>query len=152
MAWGAVYAQYLEQMDKVENFSNTLSVSRTLLKNGAVVSPDALKVGDRITVRLTISVDRDMDFVQIKDERAACMEPVDVLSSYCWRNGVGYYQVTKDESTFFFFDQLRKGMHVLEYDVFIMAEGEYLQGIVSAQSVYAPEFGGHSVSQRMRVK
>ena len=152
MAWGAVYAQYLEQMDKVETFSNTLSVSRTILKNGKVVSPNALKVGDRITVRLTISVDRDMDFVQIKDERAACMEPVDVLSSYCWRNGVGYYQVTKDASTFFFFDQLRKGKHVLEYDTFIMAEGEYLQGIVSAQSVYAPEFGGHSVSQRMRVK
>jgi hypothetical protein len=152
MAWGAVYAQYLEQMDKVETFSNTLSVSRTLLKHGAVVSPNALKVGDRITVRLTISVDRDMDFVQIKDVRAACMEPVDVLSSYSWRNGIGYYQVTKDASTFFFFDQMRKGMHVLEYDVFIMAEGEYLQGIVSAQSVYAPEFGGHSVSQRMRVK
>ena len=152
MAWGAVYAQYLEQMDKVETFSNTLSVSRTILKNGKVVSPDALKVGDRITVRLTISVDRDMDFVQIKDERAACMEPVDVLSSYCWRNGVGYYQVTKDASTFFFSDQLPKGKHVLEYDTFIMAEGEYLQGIVSAQSVYAPEFGGHSVSQRMRVK
>ena len=152
MAWGAVYAQYLEQMDKVENFSNALSVSRTLLKNGAVVSPDVLKVGDRITVRLTISVDRDMDFVQIKDERAACMEPVDVLSSYCWRNGVGYYQVTKDASTYFYFDQLRKGKHVLEYDTFIMAEGVYLQGIVSAQSVYAPEFGGYSVSQRMRVK
>lgn len=152
MAWGAVYAQYFEQMDKVETFSNTLSVSRTLLKNGKVVSPDALKVGDRITVRLTISVVRDMDFVQIKDERAACMEPVDVLSSYSWRNGIGYYQVTKDASTFFFLDQLRKGKHVLEYDTFIMAEGEYLQGIVSAQSVYAPEFGGHSVSQRMRVK
>lgn len=152
MAWGAVYAQYLEQMDKVEAFSNALSVSRTLLKNGAVISPDALKVGDRITVRLTVSVDRDMDFVQVKDERSACMEPVDVLSSYCWRNGMGYYQVTKDASTFFFFDQLRKGMHVLEYDIYIMAEGEYLQGMVSAQSVYAPEFGGHSASQRMIVK
>ena len=152
MAWGAVYAQYLEQMNKVETFSNTLSVSRTLLKHGAVVSPDVLKVGDRITVRLTISVDRDMDFVQIKDERAACMEPVDVLSSYCWRNGVGYYQVTKDASTYFYFDQLRKGKHVLEYDTFIMAEGVYLQGIVSVQSVYAPEFGSHSASQRMIVK
>ena len=152
MAWGAVYAQYLEQMNKVENFSNALSVSRTLLKNGAVVSPDVLKVGDRITVRLTISVDRDMDFVLIKDERAACMEPVDVLSSYCWRNGVGYYQVTKDASTYFYFDQLRKGKHVLEYETFIMAEGVYLQGIVSVQSVYAPEFGSHSASQRMIVK
>ena len=152
MAWGAVYAQYLEQMDKVDTFSNALSVSRTLLKNGTVISPDALEVGDRITVRLTVSVDRDMDFVQIKDERSACMEPVDVLSSYCWRNGIGYYQVTKDASTFFFFDQLRKGIHVLEYDAYIMAEGEYQQGIVSAQSVYAPEFGGHSASQRMIVK
>ena len=64
----------------------------------------------------------------------------------------GYYQITKDASTFFSFDKLRKGTHVLEYDVFIMAEGKYLQGIVSVQSVYAPEFGGHSASQRMIVK
>lgn len=152
MAWGAVYAQFLERMDKVEAYSNGLSVSRTLLKDGTTVSLDALKVGDRITVRLTISADRDMDFVQLKDERASCMEPVDVLSSYRWNKGFGYYQVTKDASTLFFFDQLRKGTHVLEYDVFITAEGVYQQGSASIQSVYAPEFGGHSATQRMNVK
>lgn len=152
MAWGTVYAQFLEQMDKVEAFANTLSVSRHLLKDGNVVSPDALEVGDRVTVRLTVSIDRDMDFVQLKDERAACMEPVNVLSAFHWRNGTGYYLVTKDSSTLFFFDQLRKGTHVLEYDVFITAEGTYQQGVASVQSVYAPEFGGHSASQRMIVK
>lgn len=152
MAWGAVYAQFFEKMDKVEAYSNSLSVSRTLLKDGTTVSPDVLEVGDRITVCLTISVDRDMDFVQLKDERASCMEPMDVLSSYRWNNGIGYYQVTKDASTLFFFDQLRKGTHVLEYDVFITAEGIYQQGTASIQSVYAPEFGGHSATQRMNVK
>ena len=152
MAWGAVYAQFLEKMETVKAYSNGLAVSRTLLKDGKSVSPEAMKVGDRITVRLTVTADRDMDFVQVKDERAACMEPVDVLSSYCWKNGMGYYQVTKDASTLFFFDQLRKGTHVLEYDVFIMATGEYQQGTASVQSVYAPEFGGHSDAQRMNVK
>ena len=152
MAWGAVYAQFFEKMDKVEAYSNGLSVSRTLLKNGMEVSSDALKVGDRITVRLTVLADRDMDFVQLKDERASCMEPVDVLSFYQYNKGVGYYQITKDASTSFFFDQLRKGTHVLEYDVFITAEGIYQQGTASIQSVYAPEFGGHSTTQRMNVK
>ena len=152
MAWGAVYAQFFEKKDKVEAHSNGLSVSRILLKDGMEVSSDALKVGNRITVRLTISADRDMDFVQLKDERASCMEPVDVLSSYRWNKGLGYYQVAKDASTLFFFDRLRKGTHVLEYDVFITAEGVYQQGIASIQSVYAPEFGGHSATQRLNVK
>lgn len=152
MAWGTVYAQFFEKVDKVEAYSNGLSVSRTLLKDGMEVSSDALKVGNRITVRLTISADRDMDFVQVKDERASCMEPVDVLSSYRWNKGLGYYQVAKDASTLFFFDRLRKGTHVLEYDVFITAEGVYQQGIASIQSVYAPEFGGHSATQRLNVK
>ena len=93
-----------------------------------------------------------MDFVQLKDERAACLEPVDVLSAYHWQNGTGYYRVTKDASTSFFFDQLRKGTHVLEYDVYVTSPGEYRQGIATVQSVYAPEYIGRSDTMRLKVK
>ena len=152
MAWGAVYAQFLEELEKVESHSNALAVSRSLYKEGKPVSGEALAVGDRITVRLTVSSERDMDFVQLKDERAACLEPVDVLSAYHWQNGTGYYRVTKDASTSFFFDQLRKGTNVLEYDVYVTSPGEYRQGIAIVQSVYAPEYIGRSDTMRLKVK
>lgn len=152
MAWGAVYAQFLEELEKVESHSNALAVSRSLYKEGKPVSGEALAVGDRITVRLTVSSERDMDFVQLKDERAACLEPVDVLSAYHWQNGTGYYRVTKDASTSFFFDQLRKGTNVLEYEVYVTSPGEYRQGIAIVQSVYAPEYIGRSDTMRLKVK
>lgn len=152
MAWGAVYAQFLEELEKVESHSNALAVSRSLYKEGKPVSGEALAVGDRITVRLTVSSERDMDFVQLKDERAACLEPVDVLSAYHWQNGTGYYRVTKDASTSFFFDQLRKGTNVQEYDVYVTSPGEYRQGIAIVQSVYAPEYIGRSDTMRLKVK
>ncbi len=152
MAWGAVYAQFLEGMEQVTEQSNSLSVSRSLYKDGKPVAPDALAVGDRITVRLTLTSDRDVDFVQLKDERASCLEPADVLSGYRWGNGSGYYQVTKDASTSFFFEKLRKGTLMLEYDVFVTLPGEYQQGVAVVQSVYAPEYAGHSDAMKLNVK
>jgi uncharacterized protein YfaS (alpha-2-macroglobulin family) len=93
-----------------------------------------------------------MDFVQLKDERAACMEPVDVLSGYQWKGGIGYYQETKDASTSFYFDQMRKGSYELTYEVYITSPGVYQHGIATVRSVYAPEFGGHGEGGRLVVK
>ena len=153
IAWGAVYAEFEEDLDKVAAQGNALKVSRTLYKNGQLLPEGAeLQVGDKITIRLTITADRDMDFVQVKDERAACMEPVDALSGYRWNRNMGYYQEMKDASTSFYMDQLRKGMHVLEYEVYIISSGQYTQGIVTVQSVYAPELSGHGSSGSMFVK
>ncbi len=152
IAWGSVYAQFLEVMDNVSSQSNSLSVSRELYKDKNKVSTDELNIGDRITVRLTVTSGRDMDFVQLKDERAACMEPIDVLSAYHWQNGFGYYQVTKDASSSFFFDRLRKGTHILEYDVYVMSSGEYQEGVATVQSMYAPEYIGHSDAIKLKVK
>ena len=90
-----------------------------------------LKVGDKITVRLTVKADRDMDFVQIKDDRAACMEPLQAVSGFRWSNGLGYYQATKDASTQFFIDQMRKGTYVIEYQVYVNRTGEYQAGIAT---------------------
>lgn len=144
IGWGAVYAEFEEDMDKVVAQGNALQVSRSLYKDGQLLPDGAmLQVGDRLSVRLTVVADRDMDFVQIKDERAACMEPVDALSGYRRGRNFGYYQETKDASTAFYLNQLRKGTHILEYEVYVTSSGAYTLGIASVQSVYAPEFVGH---------
>lgn len=153
MGWGAVYAQYLESMDQIGEQGNGLSVSRQLYKGDEALNESApLKVGDRITVRLTVKADRDMDFVQIKDDRAACMEPLQAVSGFRWSNGLGYYQATKDASTQFFIDQMRKGTYVIEYQVYVNRTGEYQTGIATVQSAYAPEFGGHTRGYRVMVE
>ena len=153
MGWGAVYAQYLESMDQIGEQGNGLSVSRQLYKGDEALNESApLKVGDKITVRLTIKADRDMDFVQIKDDRAACMEPLQAVSGFRWSNGLGYYQATKDASTQFFIDQMRKGTYVIEYQVYVNRTGEYQAGIATVQSAYAPEFGGHTGGYRVMVE
>lgn len=153
MGWGAVYAQYLESMDQIGEQGNGLSVSRQLYKGDEALNESApLKVGDRITVRLTVKADRDMDFVQIKDDRAACMEPLQAVSGFRWGNGLGYYQATKDASTQFFIDQMRKGTYVIEYQVYVNRTGEYQAGIATVQSAYAPEFGGYTRGYRVMVE
>ena len=153
MGWGAVYAQYLESMDQISGQGNGLSVSRQLYKGDEALNESApLKVGDKITVRLTVKADRDMDFVQIKDDRAACMEPLQAVSGFRWSNGLGYYQATKDASTQFFIDQMRKGTYVIEYQVYVNRTGEYQAGIATVQSAYAPEFGGHTGGYRVMVE
>lgn len=151
MAWGAVYAQYLETMDRMKEQGNALSIVRRLYREGEVLTESApLHVGDKIIVRLTVTADRDMDFVQIKDSRAACMEPVQSLSGYQWANGC--YQATKDASTQFFIDRMRKGTYVIEYPVYVSRTGEYQAGVATVQSAYAPEFGGHTAGYKVSVR
>ena len=147
IGWGAVYAEYEEDMDRATAQGHALEISRTLCRDGKPLSVGAsLRVGDKLTVRLTLKVDRDMDFVQVKDNRAAFMEPVDALSGYCWNRTLASYRENKDDSTSFFIEQLRKGTHVLEYEVYVTSSGQYTQGIPTVQSVYAPEFVGHGES------
>ena len=144
--WGAVYAQYLEDMDRVKAFEGKgLQVSREYIYKGKALSAkEKLQVGDKLTVRLTLRADRDMDFVCLKDERAACMEPVRQISGYEWSDGLGRYRVSGDAATTFFMDHLRKGTYVIEYEVHVDRSGVYQAGTSEIQSVYAPEFGGHT--------
>ena len=145
IGWGAVYAEFEEELDKVQAQGNALHITRTLYKDGKPLARgEALKQGTPLTVRLTVTADRDMDFIEVKDNRAACLEPVDALSGYRWAKGIGYYQETKDASTSFYVDRMRKGTHSFEYEVYVMASGEFQQGVATVRSVYAPEFGGHA--------
>ena len=106
--------------------------------NGAQAS--SFSVGDRVTVRITIEAERDYDFVEVVDKRAACMEPVAQLSGYEWRGG--FYRSTRDNATHFFFDMLSKGRHVIETEYYIDREGNYQTGTCTVQCAYAPEFRG----------
>lgn len=154
IGWGAVYAQYLEEMDKVlPAKGNGVSVAREWWMDGKqIFRKTVLHAGDKMTVRLTIKADRDMDFIRVKDERAACMEPDTQLSGYRWSNGLGYYQVNRDASTEFFIDRMPKGTYTLEYTVYLDRSGTYQAGAATIQSVYAPEFSGRTGGQTLTVE
>ena len=159
--WGAVYWQYFEDLDKITNASTPLKLEKKLFvekntERGPVLSPvkdgDYLKVGDKIKVRVVLSTDRDMEYVHMKDMRASAFEPVNVLSTYKWQGGLGYYESTRDASTNFFFSYLRKGTYVFEYPLFVTHTGNFSNGITTIQSMYAPEFSAHSEGIRVNVQ
>jgi uncharacterized protein YfaS (alpha-2-macroglobulin family) len=102
-------------------------------------------------MRIIIKTDRDLEYVHLKDMRAACLEPVNVLSGYRWQDGIGYYETTRDASTSFFFDRLPKGVYVFEYPVFVTTAGTYSNGISRLECMYAPEFAAHSEGTRVQV-
>ncbi len=159
--WGAAYWQYFENLDKITTASTPLKLSKKLFaeKNtdrGPVLTPvnegDKLHIGDKIKVRIELRVDRDMEYVHMKDMRASCLEPVNVLSGYKWQDELGYYESTKDASTNFFFGYLRKGTYVFEYPLFITHAGNFSNGITTIQCMYAPEFTSHSEGIRLSVE
>jgi hypothetical protein len=141
-SWGAVYAQSIQTTANVAAAGTNLKVKREIIAKGDV------KVGDRIKVRLTITADRDYDFVQLQDKRAACLEPVSQLSGYRW----GYYIAPKDNATNYYFDTLAKGEHVIETEYYVDREGEYTSGICTVQCAYAPEYSGRDAAFKIVVK
>ncbi len=160
-AWGAMYLQYFEDLDRIAGNDASLDVKKELFveqtdldgrKLMKINSEEGLKIGDRVVVRLTVRTDRDMDFVHIKDMRASCFEPVNQISGVKWDGGVIYYQSPKDASTNYFFDLLPRGTYVFEYQVVVNRSGEYSNGITTIQSMYAPEFTSHTGGIRINVK
>lgn len=159
-AWGAVYWQYFEQLDKITGAATPLTLQKRLFiqKNTSggpllttIQEGNELKVGDKVKVQVTMKVDRDMEYVHLKDMRAACFEPENVISASKWQNGVSYYESTKDASTNFFFSRLPKGTYVFEYTLFVTHQGNFSNGISTAQCMYAPEFSAHSEGVRVKV-
>lgn len=160
-SWGGVYWQYFEDLDKITPAATPLKLSKKLFieKNtdrGPVLTPvndgSVIKVGDKIKVRVELRVDRDMEYVHMKDMRASALEPVNVLSQYKWQGGLGYYESTRDASTNFFFSYLRKGTYVFEYTLFATHAGNFSNGITTIQCMYAPEFTSHSEGVRINVE
>lgn len=161
VSYGAIYWQYFEDLDKITSAASPLSLKKKLFveKNtdkGKVLQPvnenDELKVGDKIVVRIELSSNRTMEYLHLKDMRASGTEPINVLSSYKWQDGLGYYEATKDASTNFFIDRLEKGTYVFEYPLYVTHTGIFSVGIANIQCMYAPEFTSHSEGIKIRVK
>jgi uncharacterized protein YfaS (alpha-2-macroglobulin family) len=150
-AWGALYRQYFEDIDRLAPAVGAgagLSISKALL----VPTDRPLQVGDEITIQLTVRTDRDLEFVHLKDLRAACLEPADPLSGLQWQQGLIFYQSPKDASMNFFFSSLPKGVYVFEYRAYVAAKGDYSNGIASIQCLYAPSFAAHTAGERVQVE
>ncbi|PJJ10850.1 TonB-dependent SusC/RagA subfamily outer membrane receptor [Flavobacterium sp. 1] len=158
--YGGVYWQYFEDLDKIKTNSGTnLSIAKELYvkKNTdkgpelqKITASNVLKIGDLVTVRILITSKEDMEFVHLKDMRASCFEPVDVLSGFEYKGGLGFYKSTKDAATHFFFDQINKGTYVLEYDIRVNNTGNFSNGISTIESMYAPEFTSHTKGIRLK--
>jgi len=160
-SWGSVYWQYFEDLDKITPAETPLKLVKKLFieKNSdkgpvlvALEDGAQLKVGDKVKVRIELKVDRDMEYVHMKDMRAACMEPTNVISQYKYQGGLGYYESTKDASTNFFFGWLARGSYVFEYPMFVTHAGNFSNGITTIQCMYAPEFTSHSEGIRVNVE
>jgi len=160
VAWGGLYWQYFEDFDKITPAETPLKLTKKMFvvtntERGELltdINKVQLEPGDLLRVRIEVSVDRPMEFVHMKDMRAAGLEPVDVLSQYKWQEDLGYYQSTRDAATHFFFDYVPKGIYVFEYDLRVNNKGNFSNGITNIQSMYAPEFSSHSQGVRIEVR
>jgi hypothetical protein len=160
VSWGSVHWQYLEDMSKVSAYEGTpLKLKKVLFKRmntarGPVLEAvkGALGVGDEVVVRLELRVDRDMEFVHLKDQRGSGLEPLNVLSGYRQQDGLRYYESTRDTASHFYIDYLPKGTYVFEYGSRVQQRGRYQAGMASIQCMYAPEFKSHSESPVLVVK
>lgn len=160
VAWGGLYWQYFEDLDKITPHETPLKLKKKLFvekssASGPVLVPikkSKVKIGDRIKVRIELRVDRTMEYVHMKDMRASSFEPENVISRYKYQDGLGYYESTKDASTNFFIDYLPKGTYVFEYPLRVTHKGDFSNGITTIQCMYAPEFTSHSKGVRVQVK
>jgi uncharacterized protein YfaS (alpha-2-macroglobulin family) len=158
VAWGALYWQYFEDLDKITPAATPLSLERQLyretrtaagpqLEKLSATSP--LKVGDALVVRLVLRTDRELEYVHLKDQRAAGLEPINQTSGYRYQNGLGYYESPRDAATNFFLGAVPRGTHVFEYRLRASQAGDFSGGLSQVQCLYAPEFGAHSAGERV---
>ena len=161
VAWGALHWQYFEQMDRITPHESPFNINKQVMLRrqtgeGArlltLQEAGTLQPGDRLTIRIELRTDRYVDFVHMKDLRAAGLEPVEKLSGHKWQGGLGYYQSIRDAGMHFFFDRIPPGTHVFEYDLHVTHAGDFSNGITSAMCMYAPEFSSHSAGQRIVIE
>ncbi|MGN7757018.1 alpha-2-macroglobulin family protein [Chryseobacterium sp. 22532] len=157
---GGLFWQYYEDLDKIKSSENYISITKELYKKVKTVNGEELqkisadtplKVGDKVTVRMILNTDRAMEFIHIKDMRAAGFEPTDAMSGYQWKNSLGYYQSTKDASTNFYIQYMPKGKYVFEYDLVSNAAGKFSNGITTMQNYYAPQMNAHTKGAQVQI-
>ena len=147
-SWGAVYAEFKQPISEIGSMESGIKVLRVIVPAESEGKAQA-KVGEKVKVTLIITADRDYDFVQITDKRAACLEPVNQLSGYQW--GIGCYVSPRDHATNFYFDRLSKGKHIVEMEYYVDRKGDYQSGTCTAECTYSPEFGGRTETYELKV-
>ena len=149
-SWGAVYAEFKQPISEIGSMESGIKVRRVIVPAESESKGKAqAKVGEKVKVTLIITADRDYDFVQITDKRAACLEPVNQLSGYQW--GMGCYVSPRDHATNFYFDRLSKGKHIVEMEYYVDRKGDYQSGTCTAECTYSPEFGGRTEAYELKV-
>lgn len=149
-SWGAVYAEFKQPISEIGSMESGIKVRRVIVPAESEGKGKAqAKVGEKVKVTLLITADRDYDFVQITDKRAACLEPVNQLSGYQW--GIGCYVSPRDYATNFYFDRLSKGKHIVEMEYYVDRKGDYQSGTCTAECTYSPEFGGRTEAYELKV-
>lgn len=157
---GGLFWQYYEDLDKIKSSETYISITKELYRkikteNGEelqkISENSPLKVGDKVTVRMILNTDRNMEFIHLKDMRAAGFEPLDLISGYQWKNNLGYYQSTKDASTNFYIQYMPKGKYVFEYDYICNAAGNFSNGITTLQNYYAPQMNAHTKGTKVKI-
>ena len=149
-SWGAVYAEFKQPISEIGSMESGIKVRRVIVPAESESKGKAqAKVGEKVKVTLIITADRDYDFVQITDKRAACLEPVNQLSGYQW--GIGCYVSPRDNTTNFYFDRLSKGKHIVEMEYYVDRKGDYQSGTCTAECTYSPEFGGRTETYELKV-
>ena len=149
-SWGAVYAEFKQPVSEIGSMESGIKVRRVIVPAESEGKGKAqAKVGEKVKVTLIITADRDYDFVQITDKRAACLEPVNQKSGYQW--GIGCYVSPRDHATNFYFDRLSKGKHIVEMEYYVDRKGDYQSGTCTAECTYSPEFGGRTEAYELRV-
>src|SRR5690606_3126830 len=160
-SYGALYWQYEENNSKIEASGVGIVLKKTIFrkvqKNDQIEyvelkSGDSVNIGDRLLIRLSISCDRNMEYIHIKDPRAAGTEPADVVSTRRWSDNFSYCQVTRDVSTHIFIEQLNKGNFELSFDLTVQQSGNFDIGPSIAECMYAPEYRSNSIGMRLIVK
>ena len=149
-SWGAVYAEFKQPVSEIGSMESGIKIRRVIVPAESEGKGKAqAKVGEKVKVTLLITADRDYDFVQITDKRAACLEPVNQKSGYQW--GIGCYVSPRDHATNFYFDRLSKGMHIVEMEYYVDRKGDYQSGTCTAECTYSPEFGGRTETYELKV-
>lgn len=149
-SWGAVYAEFKQPISEIGSMESGIKIRRVIVPAESESKGKAqAKVGEKVKVTLIITADRDYDFVQITDKRAACLEPVNQLSGYQW--GIGCYVSPRDHATNFYFDRLSKGKHIVEMEYYVDRKGDYQSGTCTVQCTYSPEFGGRTEAYELKV-
>lgn len=156
IAWGAMYWQYFENVEKIPASSMGVSVNRTFYKIegdklSRLDSTTSIRVGDKIRVRIEITTDRNLEYLELKDPRCAALEPVSTRSGWHWNGGLSYYCAVTNAAQTLYIDRLNKGSYLVEYDLYVNNAGTFVTAPATIQSLYAPEFRALSPAKTIKI-